>query len=436
MNISGIEYWIKSGRITIIMLIIVSFWLPLSKNILPALLALTFLFFLLQRKRKLNFELIFREKQLILLILFYLLHAISLLYSADLNKGFFDLEVKLSILIFPVIFLFIKIKDLVNISNKVFHAFIVGNIIASVICIIFAFYNSINNGEGELLNISIWTNTRDWSTWKLLVSGYSYFNYTWFSYFHHPAYFGMYLVFAAYLAFYYLKNTYKKISDLRRAFYISSVLLFVVMILLLQSRAVILTAFVIIFFELGRTLIISKKYFIPKVSISIATIVLTLVFIFSNVRFKSFDSFLSNGSANELKATNIRLEIWEKSTEIIKENLFFGVGTGDVKNELKKKYNTESLAIAKEKGYNAHNQFFETFLGVGIPGIAVLLFILFTPFFRKINFYDFPIIIIFSLILSTGFVFESMFNTIAGVSFFGLFYSLLSRNELQAGKQS
>lgn len=435
MNISGIGYWIRSGRITIIMIIIVSFWLPLSKNILPALLALTLLFFLLQRKRELNLELIFREKQLILLILFYLLHAISLLYSADLNKGFFDLEVKLSIIIFPVIFLFIKLKDLTNISNKVFHAFIVGNIIASVICIIIAFYNSINNGEGELLNISLWAHTRDWSVWKLLVFGYSYFNYTWFSYFHHPAYFGMYLVFAAYLAFYYLKNTYKKISDFRRAFYISSVLLFVVMILLLQSRAVILTAFVIIFFEMGRTIIISKKYFIPKVSVSIVSLVLILVFIFSNERFKSFDSFLSNGSANELKATNIRFEIWEKSAELIKENIFFGVGTGDVKNELRKTYNTESLAEAKEKGYNAHNQFIETYLGVGIPGIAVLLFILFTPFFRKTNFYDSPVIIIFLIILITGLIFESMFNTIAGVSFFGLFYSLLNRKTLPARRK-
>jgi hypothetical protein len=46
-----------------------------------------------------------RNYLLFLPIAFYLLHVISLLYSANKPEAYFDIEVKLSFLLFPVIFL-------------------------------------------------------------------------------------------------------------------------------------------------------------------------------------------------------------------------------------------------------------------------------------------------------------------------------------------
>jgi len=431
MKISRIISWLRSGRVTLIMLIVVSFWLPLSKGILPVLLSLTLLFFLIQKKRSIKFKDVLNDKLLFLIIAFYILHIISLLYSSNLNKALFDLEVKLSILIFPVIFLFTRLKDLSNFRIKMFNAFILGNVIASVICIIIAFYHSILNGNGDLLNISLWTDTREWSAWKLLVSGYSYFNYTWFSYFHHPSYFGMYLVFAAYLAFHYLKKYYKLLKEFKIVFYVFALVLFTIMIFLLQSRAVMLTAIFIIIFEIGRTIFVSKRHCTLKIILAILTVGLILIFALSNVRFSPFNKTAIDKSEVELKSANIRIEIWHKSAIIIKENFLFGVGNGDVKDVLISNYNTPSLAEAKEKGFNAHNQFMETTLGLGIIGLVMLAAILSLPFFKKRNFIDFPISTIFLLIIISGFIFESMFNAIAGVSFFGLFYSLLFRKELE-----
>jgi O-antigen ligase len=431
MKTSRILSWLRSGRITIVMLIIVSFWLPLSKNILPALMALTLISFLIQKKRSFKHIDIRSEKLLLLVIAFYLLHVISLLYSSNLNKGLFDLEVKLSILIFPVIFLFIRLKDLGNFRIKMFNAFIIGNVIASLICIIIAFYNSINNGNGEFLNISLYLHTRDWQAWRLITSGYSYFNYTWLSYFHHPSYFGMYIVFAAYLTYYFLNKSYKQFSKFVTSFYLFALVLFAIMLFLLQSRAVTLTIAVIVMFELGRIIFVSKTGLIFKTAIAFLTIGMILVFTLSNERFGLNKTAKTDTAGITIKESNIRIEIWRKSAEIIKENFFIGVGNGDVKDELKKKYNTISLKEAKEKGYNAHNQLVQTFLGLGIIGFSVLILILFSPFLEKRNFVEFPVTIIFLLILIIGFLFESMFNTIAGVSFFGLFYSLLYRTELK-----
>jgi O-antigen ligase len=199
------------------------------------------------------------------------------------------------------------------------------------------------------------------------------------------------------------------------------------MIFLLQSRAVILTALIVIVFELGRTVFISKNYLTAKFIIAFITFGIILVFALSSERFKPLNTAIENKAGIEMKSANVRIEIWSKSIQIIKENILFGVGTGDVKNELIRHYDTESLEVAKEKGFNAHNQFIETFIGMGLIGFLTLVLILVLPYFERGNYSNWNVEAIFLLIIIIGFIFESMLNTIAGVSFFAFFYSLLIR---------
>jgi hypothetical protein len=53
--------------------------------------------------------------------------------------------------------------------------------------------------------------------------------------------------------------------------------------------------------------------------------------------------------------------------------------------------------------------------------------ILVLPYFERGNYSNWNVEAIFLLIIIIGFIFESMLNTIAGVSFFAFFYSLLIR---------
>jgi len=77
-----------------------------------------------------------------------------------------------------------------------------------------------------------------------------------------------------------------------------------------------------------------------------------------------------------------------------------------------------------ERNLNIHNQFLETFVGLGIGGIILLVLMLFLPILRLRGKY-LELFVYFIIIVSLNLVFESMFNRLAGVFFFTFFYCLL-----------
>jgi len=82
----------------------------------------------------------------------------------------------------------------------------------------------------------------------------------------------------------------------------------------------------------------------------------------------------------------------------------------------------EGYSIVKDRNFNVHNQYLETWMGIGILSFVLLLLLLFIPLFFRSKHYLLPYLII---ILSTSFLFESMLNRLAGVMFFAFFLSLL-----------
>ena len=109
---------------------------------------------------------------------------------------------------------------------------------------------------------------------------------------------------------------------------------------------------------------------------------------------------------------------------LIKKNILFGVGTGDIKNELISKYDATEMLAAKSKNLNVHNQFLETFLGQGLIGIILLFALFLIPIIYKKSFSHY-LLSFFLLIIGSQFFFESMLNRLLGVVFFSYFYSLL-----------
>jgi O-antigen ligase len=103
----------------------------------------------------------------------------------------------------------------------------------------------------------------------------------------------------------------------------------------------------------------------------------------------------------------------------------FGVGTGDIQDELNKEYKLladKDLAI--ENNLNAHNQYLEVLIENGCIG-----FLLFLSLFAMMIYISVRegnlIYLIFTLIVFVSFMFETMLNRLAGVSFFSLFSFLL-----------
>jgi O-antigen ligase len=112
---------------------------------------------------------------------------------------------------------------------------------------------------------------------------------------------------------------------------------------------------------------------------------------------------------------------------IIKDNCIAGVGTGDVKDELKLKYLEYNLTDAYSQDLNVHNQFLETFMGVGLLSFLVLLLMLFAPVIIALKRGDLLSASFFIIFIVLMLV-ESTFNSQAGVVFFVFFYCLIVTN--------
>ncbi|GAG69370.1 unnamed protein product, partial [marine sediment metagenome] len=118
-----------------------------------------------------------------------------------------------------------------------------------------------------------------------------------------------------------------------------------------------------------------------------------------------------------------RVVLWEEAVQIIKRNFIFGVGQGDIKMELHNQAKKKGYSQIVEKNLNIHNQFLETFVGLGIGGFILLVLMLFGPILRLSGKF-LELFIYFIIIVTVNLVFESMFNRLAGVFFFAFFYCL------------
>ena len=118
-------------------------------------------------------------------------------------------------------------------------------------------------------------------------------------------------------------------------------------------------------------------------------------------------------------------------SDLIAKNPILGFGVGDAKGELSAAlescdamfWNGERNVPIKNKNYNFHNQFMQTWAEVGIFGFLILLFIMIHPFLFKTSH---PLFLIFVGLTFICCITESMFERQAGVVLFAFMYPLLS----------
>ena len=120
----------------------------------------------------------------------------------------------------------------------------------------------------------------------------------------------------------------------------------------------------------------------------------------------------------------MRLIKWYCASEVIKDNLFAGVGTGDYNDVLAQKYKDIDFKKGMIYGYNTHNQYLEEFLKFGVFG--GLFFIIFMTYivYQAVKFKNgFLVSIIFTI--CAFMLIESIFERQHGVVFFSFFIPLV-----------
>ena len=120
------------------------------------------------------------------------------------------------------------------------------------------------------------------------------------------------------------------------------------------------------------------------VGLSLMMVMAMKLFQITFERLSSITSFsIQNVDKTSSESTTVRVLIWQQCLTLIQNNFLFGVSVGDTNDALYLAYEQNGLIGALDHKLNAHNQFFQTFIGLGVIGFMIYDFI--NAYSGKIN---------------------------------------------------
>ena len=331
----------------------------------------------------------------------FILNAISLFYSTNFQFGIKTVETQISLFLLPVLIYFDR--DFYYTEQSKIKALFVYAAFASIIALIGIF---LYNGKlTEIINFN-----RQYDIYSVL-------RYHKISAGQHPSYISLGYLFAIIIIWQGLKATSNK------TYFAAKVVLIVILlafIFFLNSRAVFIAAFfVVIYFAIKY---MTEHRLIYKLII-IAVLVIGFVFLIKNTRFKKVFQNLSN--ATNIEQVDLRFSLWRNATIAWKDKPIFGYGIGDSKEAIATIHKQRSIEEAVEYNLNAHNQFLETSIQIGLLGLVIILMVFAIPLYQSIKKKQ-ELTFLFFLICFVCFFFESMLQRLTGVVFFAYWYSFLT----------
>ncbi len=349
------------------------------------------------------------NKVLFLFPLYFMIMAISLIYTDNISDGIELLQRSLSLLFFPVIFLFVK-EDASTVK-KLFDFLLLGLMVSFFINVFYAFCDissilktNFESFKASPEGVSILLGA--------LNNAWNYFIRVEFSGLVNSNYVSLYILL---VLSYYLKN---KLQSKLQVFIV--VVLFLYLFLLASIAAYLILGIMclLLIFNISEK---SKKY-----TISILFVLGLIVFL-QNPRVFVFYKNVSENTIQNTKIDNTtveksRLLTWDASIKLIQEAPLLGYGIGDTNDVLMKKYEELNYVSNYTNKYNAHNQFLQTFLQTGVIGFLILIsiFILLALRMRRSR-NEFSVF----LILFVSLFFESMLVRFNGIVFFSIVIPLL-----------
>jgi O-antigen ligase len=386
--------------------LLIAFFLPFGINYALFIIFWTLSFFLFDEV-KLGLKRVLNNKWSLVFILFFILHVFGYFFSFNKQDALNAIEIKLGFFIIPLLF-FASNYNL-NQVKKIIISFVSGTLLVSFMCLFRAFF-------------------------LYFFKDVNAFFYSEFSYFLHPSYFAMYLVFAQFIVILFYPKWLNHLSHLSiKIGFISLVLL--VTIFLCSSKMGLITAFLMIPSTLF--VMLYKAGFQKIILWGLLAFCLS-IFLFYKISPAPFERMkvainvttsTSKINKTDAESTAVRILIWEESVKLIKKHIWFGVSPGDANDKLIQAYKNEGLEGALIKKLNAHNQFLQTFIGTGFVGFVLLLIltigILVYGFVKKNH-----ILSLFSILIVFNFLVESMLQAQAGFIFFVFFCCLFLQYNL------
>ncbi len=345
------------------------------------------------------------------LFLFYFMHVVGLLWTQNFDFAYMDLGMKSTLSIFPVFF--ILYQPVLN--WKLF-----------VQCFIF----------GAL--VSIFTNILFSTEVYLQINHTSAFIGEQLSHFMHRGYWSVYLSIAY---FFLLQLIFRRSSRNIKldGLNLLGALLIAFFIVLSESKESFIALLLISAWGIVELILrMNNRWILP---VGIALFLGGFLMIYSAIpsfetridsTFKVLSKPIESYDKTSTESTKARIFLWSSSWDLIQENFWTGVGTGDIKDELiQKNYDNGYTGVAKKR-LNSHNQFLNSFVAIGFFGFLFLFLAIAVNFIKRKSdpLYFWRAGIVFILFLAL--IPESMLETQAGIIPYAFFLPLLTSFRLKS----
>ena len=409
-------------RLYIFSFIAVLVLLPWSLRLSVDAFIVAAVFGLLTTGLKEKIQRIRQHQPVFIFILFYLLYILGLLYTDNIAEGLKSVEQKLALLAIP--FIAASSISFTDRQRKwAMFAFVYTNALLTVVCVILNVV-SVTRGEPSQINFDIHTLARFNELHAGVNPVWMQFSYIGFANsIMHPTYFSIYLTLCILILFYYNPSTVKQ-EYLKYAV----IAWFSIVIILLSSRMGI--------FILLSTGLLNLLYYLFKRNFAVRESLLSIVFtlavcslilFFPVTRFRVIEEPLSTPLAlpsNPVKwnSVNLRFLEWKAGIEGIKKHLVIGTGTGGTSEVLHQYYTQVDLGDFS-KYYNAHNQYIQTYLEIGIAGVVVLILCFFIPIVYAVKSRN-KVLLSLVIMICLGCLSEGMLERGRGLIFYMSFVSL------------
>jgi O-antigen ligase len=337
--------------------------------------------------------------------LFFALYAwyiLGLLYTQNLSYGGSLIETMLSIFAFPLIFSSLATFR-INVVTFILNFFVYCACLISIFCVGKACFNYASCADIDLLYYHKLAKNVDFSA----------------------IYLSLYIA-MAYLIVLLQWLPAAIVGSLKSKIVSFALLGFFFLFLILLSSKMIIACITALTMILVFIRILPHKASLTSILIAIAILMGVMLMVanlkvtrqrFQNVELKAFK--YTDVDVNGLTG---RIAMWTCAKDVIKNNFWLGVGTGDIDDELIAEYHKKDFRVGYFWKYNAHNQYIQTFLGQGFVGFCLLMALFIIPFIygcRKRDYLYLSFCVLFFSLCIT----ETTFTNVKGVCFFAFFNS-------------
>lgn len=344
---------------------------------------------------------LWKDKLMMLFVLYFLIHFISIIDGGDSIVWLERVRMKLPFMVFGLAF-----ASMPLFQRKHLHYLLVIFLVLILISTLPLCFDMLVNYD-DLKNI--------YSKGKVIATPVNHIRYS------------LMIAFATCVgAFLFLKQWSLKYKWEKWAYLITSFYCFT-FLHLLAVRSGLVCLYSAAFILMIKYVIDYRKYKLGILLLSLFFIVPYFLITNINSLKKKFNytiytlEHINNPDKQQSMSDSKRQISWELGLNIVEEHVLFGVGVGNLLNEMDLQYDANYPSFKKENRIIPHNQFIYILATFGVFGGLIFVMLLLIPFLT-FHLYKSYLFLLFMLIQVLSFVFEATLEGQLGIAFFLLFF--------------